>query len=191
MGDPARSQSGLRRRHGRRAGNLPEVARSRSSPLTRSRASAKPSKPPAPKDDFYLPTAIEQVFVKVKNTLRKMRAEPSTPCGTPPASQSTRLLPHRMPQLLSKRRLWGSLKRIKIDPYELVARSLCGERPMDASAGGVALRLPGVRIGSESILAAAQHLGELIAFLLALARGRSSTYLIAGRSASFRARSSI
>jgi hypothetical protein len=62
---------------------------------------------------------------------------------------------------------------------------------MDASAGGVALRLPGVRIGSESILAAAQHLGELIAFLLALARGRSSTYLIAGRSASFRARSSI
>ena len=31
MGDPARSQCGLRRRHGRRAGNLPEAARSRSS----------------------------------------------------------------------------------------------------------------------------------------------------------------
>jgi hypothetical protein len=31
MGDPARSQCGLRRRHGRRAGHLPEAARSRSS----------------------------------------------------------------------------------------------------------------------------------------------------------------
>src|SRR5208283_1329356 len=31
MGDPARSQSRLRRRHGRRAGDLPEAARSRSS----------------------------------------------------------------------------------------------------------------------------------------------------------------
>jgi len=31
MGDPARSQRGLRRRHGRRAGNLPAAARSRSS----------------------------------------------------------------------------------------------------------------------------------------------------------------
>ena len=31
MGDPARSQCRLRRRHGRRAGNLPEAARSRSS----------------------------------------------------------------------------------------------------------------------------------------------------------------
>ena len=31
MGDPARSQRGLRRRHGRRAGNLPKAARSRSS----------------------------------------------------------------------------------------------------------------------------------------------------------------
>ena len=29
MGDPARSQRGLRRRHGRRAGNLPKAARSR------------------------------------------------------------------------------------------------------------------------------------------------------------------
>ena len=31
MGDPARSQRGLRRRHGRRAGNLPKAARSRPS----------------------------------------------------------------------------------------------------------------------------------------------------------------